>query len=91
MARRIIVDDFNSEINEGSKVTEEVAVQPEVEQPVKPVAKVNTSEKMIKIRTCEVIDCYIAKQHYTFAKGKEVSVPSDVAAILCSSQRAFRL
>lgn len=53
-------------------------------------AKVNYSVKNVKIHTLEEVDCYIGGIHYSFAKGKDASVPSDVAAILTNSQKAYR-
>ena len=54
-------------------------------------AKVTTTPiKNVKIHTLEEVNCYIGGTHYSFAKGKEASVPSDVAAILTNSQKAYR-
>ena len=47
--------------------------------------------KNVKIHTLEEVNCYIGGAHYSFAKGKEASVPSDVAAILTNSQKAYRI
>ena len=47
--------------------------------------------KPVKIHTLEEVNCYIGGTHYSFAKGKEASVPSDVAAILTNSQKAYRI
>lgn len=54
-------------------------------------ATVSTGKKSVKIRTAEEIDCIIAGTPYKMAKDKEVSVPSDVAAILCYANKAYRL
>lgn len=76
------------------KAVEEPNVPDETEKPSptekKPEPKVNTGEKGVKIRLIEDVDCFIGKNHYDYAKGKEAIVPSDVAAILCSSQKAIR-
>lgn len=57
-----------------------------------PIAQVSSATpKEVKIRTSEEIDCYVGGKHYSFAKGKETSVPSDVASILVFSNKAFRL
>lgn len=49
------------------------------------------SEKLIKIRTVEDISSRVSQIHYQLQKDKEYSVPSDVAAILCHSRKAFRI
>ena len=54
-------------------------------------ATVSTGKKNVKIRVVEDIDCLIACKPYQFAKDKEVSVPVDVAAILCYANKAYRL
>lgn len=57
---------------------------PEVEVAEAPVKKV-------KIHATEDIDCFIAGTPVTISKDKEAEVPSDVAAILCFSKKAYRL
>ena len=52
---------------------------------------VTKESKKVKIRAVEDIDCLIACKPYKLSKGKEYSVPSDVAAILCYGEKAFRL
>ena len=52
---------------------------------------VETPIKNVKIHTLEEVNCYIGGTHYSFAKGKEANVPSDVAAILTNSQKAYRI
>ena len=52
---------------------------------------VKTPIKNVKIHTLEEVNCYIGGTHYSFAKSKEASVPSDVAAILTNSQKAYRI
>lgn len=54
-------------------------------------ATVSTAKKNVKIRVIEDIDCIIACKPYQYAKDKEVTVPSDVAAILCYAKKAYRL
>lgn len=54
-------------------------------------ATISTGKKNVKIRTAEDIDCIIACKPYKIAKDKEVSVPMDVAAILCYAKKAYRL
>nr|DAU29247.1 MAG TPA: hypothetical protein [Caudoviricetes sp.] len=57
---------------------------PEVEVAEAPVKKV-------KIHATEDIDCFIAGTPVSIRKDKEAEVPSDVAAILCFSKKAYRL
>lgn len=57
---------------------------PEVEVAEAPVKKV-------KIHATEDIDCFIAGTPVTIRKDRDAEVPSDVAAILCFSKKAYRL
>lgn len=52
---------------------------------------VEAPTKNVKIHTLEEVNCYVGGKHYSFAKGKDASVPSDVAAILTNSQKAYRI
>lgn len=52
---------------------------------------ISKGSKSVKIRMLEGVDSIISGETYCFSKGKEASVPSDVAAILCNSKKAFRL
>lgn len=54
-------------------------------------AVVNVGVKKVKIHTLEDIDSMIACQPIRIAKDKDCSVPSDVAAILCNSKKAYRV
>lgn len=63
--------------NEGGTPAEEVEVTAEV--------------KKVKIRATEDIDCIIACQPVKVKKDKETTVASDVAAILCFAEKAYRL
>lgn len=63
--------------NEGGTSAEEVEVTAEV--------------KKVKIRATEDIDCIIACQPVKVKKDKETTVSSDVAAILCFAEKAYRL
>lgn len=54
-------------------------------------ATISTAKKLVKIRTSEEVDCIISGKTYSFSKGKEAQVPSDVAAILCYANKAYRL
>lgn len=64
--------------NEGGTPSEEVEVTAEV-------------KKKVKIRATEDIDCIIACQPVKVKKDKETAVASDVAAILCFAEKAYRL
>lgn len=66
---------------------EEVVVQTAPVQ--KPV--VNTQQRLVRIRTSEPVQAIIAQVKYNFPKDKEVSVPADVAAILMTSRKAYRI
>lgn len=63
--------------NEGGTSAEEVEVTAEV--------------KKVKIRATEDIDCIIACKPVKVKKDKETTVASDVAAILCFAEKAYRL
>lgn len=54
-------------------------------------AEVTTEVKKVKIRATEEIDCIIACKPVKVKKDKEVTVSSDVAAILCFAGKAYRL
>lgn len=54
-------------------------------------AEVTTEVKKVKIRATEDIDCLIACTPVKIGKDKEATVASDVAAILCFAQKAYRL
>jgi hypothetical protein len=47
-------------------------------------------QKKVKIHTTEDIDSIVSGIPYKFAKGKDVQVPADVAAILVNAQKAYR-
>lgn len=64
---------------------------PKAEKTETAKAKVNDGVRMMKIRTTEPVNATVAGTRYEFQKGKEVSVPSDVAAILCNAKKAFRM
>lgn len=86
----------NSEEDEVMVNLETSIEEPTVEQPTgkkndAPEATVSTGKKNVKIRASEDIDCIIACKPYRIAKDKEVSVPVDVAAILCYAKKAYRL
>ena len=78
--KRVEVDsnvEVNMEDKGESRYTEEVKVTP--------------AAKKVKVRAVEDIHCIVACISYTFIKDKEYLVPSDVAAILCNANKAYRL
>lgn len=79
---RVVIDPSNEEMN---------AEQHTAKDTETPAAVVSTGKKNVKIRPVEDIDCLIACKPYKLYKDKEVSVPSDVAAILCYAKKAYRL
>lgn len=66
------------------------APQEEVHAP-EPTPVVNTRTKNVRIRVVEDVDCIVAQKRYTYKKGVDVAVPTDVAAILSNSKKAYRL
>lgn len=68
---------------------EEVEVEPEVKKPT--VAVTGKVTKKTRVHCVENVDCIIAGNRYKFPKGKETEVPDDVAAILSSAKKAFRM
>lgn len=68
---------------------EEVQIEPEVKKPTAAVTGKVT--KKTRIHCVENVDCIIAGNRYKFPKGKETEVPDDVAAILSSAKKAFRM
>lgn len=67
----------------------EVEVEPEVKKPTAAVTGKVT--KKTRVHCVENVDCIIAGNRYKFPKGKETEVPDDVAAILSSAKKAFRM
>ncbi len=68
---------------------EEVQIEPEVKKPTAAVTGKVT--KKTRIHCVEDVDCIVAGNRYKFPKGKETEVPDDVAAILSSAKKAFRM
>lgn len=68
---------------------EEAKIEPEVKKPTAAVTGKVT--KKTRIHCVENVDCIIADNRYKFPKGKETEVPDDVAAILSSAKKAFRM
>lgn len=71
------------------KEVEEAKIEPEVKKPTAAVTGKVT--KKTRIHCVENVDCIVAGNRYKFPKGKETEVPDDVAAILSSAQKAFRM
>lgn len=67
----------------------EVEVELEVKKPT--VAVTGKVTKKTRVHCVENVDCIIAGNRYKFPKGKETEVPDDVAAILSSAKKAFRM
>lgn len=68
---------------------EKAKIEPEVTKPTAAVTGKVT--KKTRIHCVENVDCIIAGNRYKFPKGKETEVPDDVAAILSSAKKAFRM
>lgn len=68
---------------------EEAKIEPEVKKPTAAVTGKVT--KKTRIHCVENVDCIVAGNRYRFPKGKETEVPDDVAAILSSAKKAFRM
>lgn len=68
---------------------EEAKIEPEVTKPTAAVTGKVT--KKTRIHCVENVDCIVAGNRYKFPKGKETEVPDDVAGILSSAKKAFRM
>lgn len=68
---------------------DEAKIEPEVKKPTAAVTGKVT--KKTRIHCVENVDCIVAGNRYKFPKGKETEVPDDVAAILSSAKKAFRM
>lgn len=68
---------------------EEAKIEPEVKKPTAAVTGKVT--KTTRIHCVENVDCIVVGNRYKFPKGKETEVPDDVAAILSSAKKAFRM
>lgn len=89
---RGINEEYEVRINAETSTEDTIIEQPAEEKKEQaPVATVSTGKKNVKVRIVEEVDCLIACKPYRFEKDKEVTVPSDVAAILCYAKKAFRL
>lgn len=86
MAKRekIEAEDIKNETSIEETITDTATVE-------EPEIRITTGVKNVRIHTVEEINSIISCVPYTFAKDKDVMVPSDVAAILCYAKKAYRL
>lgn len=89
-------EEMNNEGTQNGGQQEQPQEQPQEQQapqaPKAPKAAVQApTNNSVKIHTLEEVNCVIAGIPYVFAKGKDAKVPSDVAAILTNSQKAYRI
>lgn len=92
MARRVKSEGTDQlEVKTEPEVKEvvEVKTEPEVKKPT--VSVTGKVTKKTRVHCVENVDCIIAGNRYKFPKGKETEVPDDVAAILSSAKKAFRM
>lgn len=92
MARQVKSEETDQlEVKTEPEVKEvvEVEVEPEVKKPT--VSVTGKVTKKTRVHCVENVDCIIAGNRYKFPKGKETEVPDDVAAILSSAKKAFRM
>lgn len=92
MARQVKsegTDQLEVESEPEVKEVVEVEVEPEVKKPT--VSVTGKVTKKTRVHCVENVDCIIAGNRYKFPKGKETEVPDDVAAILSSAKKAFRM
>ena len=76
-----------STVNEGANESEgDGSIEENAE-----VSVVEEDVRMVKVRAAEDIECIIAGVAVSIRNGDEQEVPSDVAAILCYSGKAYRL
>lgn len=92
MARQVkseVTEQPEAKIEPEVTKVEEAKIEPEVKKPTAAVTGKVT--KKTRIHCVENVDCIIAGNRYKFPKGKETEVPDDVAAILSSAKKAFRM
>jgi hypothetical protein len=92
MARQVKSEGTDQlEVKSEPEVTKvgEVEVELEVKKPT--VTVTGKVTKKTRVHCVENVDCIIAGNRYKFPKGKETEVPDDVAAILSSAKKAFRM
>ena len=92
MAKTIIKDEGvetpEVEVNETQEVETVQTAPASTEKPKEAKA---ASVKKVKIHAIEQIDCIVANVPYHLAKDKAHLVPTDVAAILVNSRKAYRI
>jgi len=59
--------------------------------PAAPKEATLTGAKLVRVHTMEEIDCWIGGVHYSHREGKDVQLPADVAAILNSAHKVYRI
>ena len=84
------------QLNNGTQQpSEEAPAAPKApKRPVSPTAAkeaVLTGAKLVRVHTMEEIDCWIGGVHYSHREGKDVQLPADVAAILNSAHKVYRI
>lgn len=92
MARQVkseVTEQPEAKIEPEVTKVEEAKIEPEVKKPTAAVTGKVT--KKTRIHCVENVDCIVAGNRYKFPKGKETEVPDDVAAILSSAKKAFRM
>ena len=92
--QEVNVEGLNPETPEVEIPTEETTPTETPEETPNETPEVEIAEapvKKVKIHATEDIDCFIAGTPVTISKDKDAEVPSDVAAILCFSKKAYRL
>lgn len=92
MARQVkseVTDQLEVKTEPEVKEVVDVEVEPEVKKPT--VSVTGKVTKKTRVHCVENVDCIIAGNRYKFPKGKETEVPDDVAAILSSAKKAFRM
>ena len=84
------------QLNDGTQQpSEEAPAAPKApKRPASPTAAkeaVLTGAKLVRVHTMEEIDCWIGGVHYSHREGKDVQLPADVAAILNSAHKVYRI
>lgn len=83
------IEEAEAQLNNGNVNNESEGTQAQNKEQEAQVT--TTLIKSVNLHTLEEVNCYVGGTHYSFAKGKDASVPSDVAAILTNSQKAYRI
>ena len=83
--------DAGKQPEEGKEKQEEGKEKSNGSRKGKEASVVKTETKLVKVRTIEDIDCFIGGTRYNIRKDREASVPTDVAAILTTARKVFRI